>query len=127
MNVEGLSLGVAALLLVVLRVGLDKEARPLLRAPFALLVLHLAVFGADQLFETEAPAHRVLLPAAVLLLLLSIARSAVLVVLEVIVERRLGRQLPRTFREMVQGIVFAAVASGVLHEVGVEPGSLLAT
>jgi small-conductance mechanosensitive channel/CRP-like cAMP-binding protein len=117
----------ALALLVALRLGLRGEARRLWRAPFALLAAHLVAFAIDRLVTPPSPAHRILRPVALLLLLTSAARSAVLLVLDVLVGQRLRRPLPRIFREIVQGLVYAGVALFALREAGVEPGSLLTT
>jgi small-conductance mechanosensitive channel/CRP-like cAMP-binding protein len=119
---------VAALgLVAALRLGLRDRARLLVRQPLALLAAHLAVLAALRLSPDTAGARRLLGPLALLLLLASIARSGVLLVLDVIVGPRLGRPLPRILREIVHGLVYAGVVLVALQQAGVEPGSLLTT
>jgi small-conductance mechanosensitive channel/CRP-like cAMP-binding protein len=124
---ESLGVFVAIGLLIALRLGLRGDARRLIKAPFVLLVVHVCAFALDQLLSQNARIHRVLGSVSILLLFTSIARSGVLLVFEVAIEPRLTRRLPRIVREIVQGLVYAAVALFALREAGVEPGSLLTT
>jgi small-conductance mechanosensitive channel/CRP-like cAMP-binding protein len=124
---ETAALLLAAALALALRLWLRPEARPLVRAPLLLLAGHVVVFALDQLPIFTPAAHRLLGPLSILLLLASLARSAVLLVLDVLVGQRLGRPLPRIVREIVQGLVYAGAALFALHEAGVEPGSILTT
>jgi small-conductance mechanosensitive channel/CRP-like cAMP-binding protein len=124
---EILGILVALGLVAALRLGLGQRARPLVRAPLALVAAHLVVFAAYHLLPDAAGARRLLGPLVVLLLLASIARSSVLLALDVIVGPRLGRPLPRILREIVHGLVYAGIGLVALQQVGVEPGSLLTT
>jgi small-conductance mechanosensitive channel/CRP-like cAMP-binding protein len=124
-DLAGVLLAVA--LLAALRLALSGDARRLTRQPLALLAAHLVALAFYRLVPAGEPARRLLGPLALLLLLLSIARSAVLLIVDVLVGRRLGRPLPRIFRDIIQGLVYAAIALSTLHAAGVEPGSLLTT
>jgi small-conductance mechanosensitive channel/CRP-like cAMP-binding protein len=117
---------VAAGLVVAVRLALGRDARRHARLPLALLAAHVVAFGLYELFPVES-ARRLIGPLALLLLLLSAGRSAVLLVLDVIVGRRFGRPLPRIFRDIFQGVVYATIVLTTLHAAGVETGSLLTT
>jgi small-conductance mechanosensitive channel/CRP-like cAMP-binding protein len=110
-----------------LRAGLPEGARGLVRQPLALLAAHAAVFALYSLAPGAPGLRRVLGPLSLLLLLGSIARSAVLLVLDVVLGRRLVRPLPRIIRDIVQGLVYMGVFLAALQAAGVSPGSLLTT
>lgn len=117
----------AAALIVALRFALPGDPRRLARQPVGLLGAHLVALAFYRLVPAGEPVRRLLGPLALLLLLLSIARSAVLLVVDAILGRRLGRTLPRIFRDIIQGLVYATIGLATLHAAGVEPGSLLTT
>jgi small-conductance mechanosensitive channel/CRP-like cAMP-binding protein len=123
---ESVGLAVAALLIVVLRVALPADARRLARLPFVLLVLYGgALLLARRL--APGPALRTTSLLALVLLLASIARSAVLLLFDALLGRRLGRPLPRIVRDITQGLVWIAIVLTALRSAGVEPGSILTT
>jgi small-conductance mechanosensitive channel/CRP-like cAMP-binding protein len=124
---ESLGVLIAVGLLVALRIARRGHVDAGLRAPVALLVAHAVVFALDQALEANARLHRALAPLAIVLLFTSIARSVVILVLDVAIGPRLSRPLPRIFREMVHGLVYVGVAMLALHQAGVEPSSLLTT
>jgi small-conductance mechanosensitive channel len=124
---EALGLGAALGLVVVLRLALPPSGKALARQPAILLGAHVAAFAADRLAPPASLAHRVLGPLALLLLLLSAGRSAVLLVLDVALGRRRERPLPRIFRDILQGLVYAGLGIATLRTAGVEISSLLAT
>jgi small-conductance mechanosensitive channel/CRP-like cAMP-binding protein len=127
---ESLGVLLALVLVAALRLGLrapHDARRRLLRQPLALLATHLAVLAVDHLLPAASPAHRFLRPLALLLVLASIARSAVLLVLDVLLGRRLARPIPRIIRDILQGLAFAGVLLAALDAAGVPPGSLLTT
>jgi small-conductance mechanosensitive channel/CRP-like cAMP-binding protein len=117
----------AAALILALRLALPRDPGRLARQPIALLAVHLVALAFYRLVPAGEPVRRLLGPLALLLLLLSIARSAVLLVVDVLVGRRLGRPLPRIFRDIIQGLVYVTIGLATLHAAGVEPGSLLTT
>src|ERR1700677_4736977 len=86
---EAVGILTALALVVVLRLALREGARRLARPPIVLLGLHIVVLAVDHLVPLTAPAQRLLRPLALLLLLGSIARSAVLLVLDVLVGQRI--------------------------------------
>jgi small-conductance mechanosensitive channel/CRP-like cAMP-binding protein len=124
---EALGVALALALVVALRFGLPDGGRRLLRQPLVLLAAHLGVVAVDRLLPAGASAHRFLHPLALLLVLGSMARSAVLLVLDVLLGRRRGRPLPRILRDIGQGLVYAGVLFAALDAAGVSPGSLFTT
>jgi len=121
------AIGVLVALVLMGAVHLALPARGLIRQPLGLLAAHLVVFGVDRLAPLGPGAQRVLGPLALLLLLTSIARSGVLMVLDVLVGPRLGRPLPRILRDILQGLVYVGIVLVALRAAGVEPTSLLTT
>jgi small-conductance mechanosensitive channel/CRP-like cAMP-binding protein len=121
------AIGVLVALALVGALHLALPARRLTRPSLALLAAHLVVFGVDRLAPLGPGAQRVLGPVALLLLLTSIARSGVLLLLDVIVGPRLGHPLPRILRDILQGVVYAGIVLVALRAAGVEPTSLLTT
>ena len=122
----GVGIVIAAVLLLVLRVLLPRHDRRHLRMPLVMLLLHLGVVFARG-FVGEGSAQRVLGVIALLLLLLSIGRSAFLLLVDYVLGRRVVHPLPRIIRDIIQGLIYAAVALIALRAAGVEPGSLLTT
>ncbi|MFT3773274.1 MAG: mechanosensitive ion channel family protein [Minicystis sp.] len=118
---------IATALVVAVRLALGPPAQKLARQPLALLGAHVVAFVLYQLVPTSEGARRLLGPLALLLLLLSVGRSAVLLILDFLVGRRFGRPLPQIFRDIIQGVVYVAIALATLNAAGVEPGSLLTT
>lgn len=108
-------------------VHLALPRRGLLRQPLVLLVAHLVVLTIDRLAPHGPGTPPLLGPLALLLLLASIARSAVLLLLDVILGPRLGRPLPRIVRDILHGLVYAGIVLVALRDAGVEPTSLLTT
>lgn len=118
---------VAAALVLAVRIALGRDGQRLARLPLALLAAHVFAFALHQFFSGVETARRVLGPLALLLLLSSAGRSAVVLVLDFVVGRRFGRPLPRIFRDIIQGVVYATIVITTLHAAGVETGSLLTT
>jgi small-conductance mechanosensitive channel/CRP-like cAMP-binding protein len=126
-SLETVGVGLAVVLLVVVRALLPGPARGLVRQPFAMLVLHVLALGLSRTLPEAAGMRAALSFVALLLLLASIGRSSVLFVLDVVLGRRLVRPLPRIVRDLTQGIVYVAVLLVTLRTAGVEPGSILTT
>jgi small-conductance mechanosensitive channel/CRP-like cAMP-binding protein len=124
---DGVGVLLAATLIAGLGATLMPSARHIRRTPTLLLVAHVVVFALAQAVPEALGLGRLLTPLALMLLLLSIGRSGVLLVLDVLVVRRLGRDIPRIIRDILQGLVYAGIGLAVLHSAGVEPGSLLTT
>ena len=78
-------------------------------------------------FPEGASVRRPLLFAGTFFLLASIGRSLVLLLVDVLLERRTARPAPKIFRDLSTGIAYLAVALVAMHAVGVEPGSILTT
>jgi small-conductance mechanosensitive channel/CRP-like cAMP-binding protein len=124
---EGLGVLAALLLVAALNLALPADKRRLARTPLLLIAAHLLVFSIDLLVPASASVDRFLGPLAALLLFASLARSLVLLALDVIVARRSAQPFPRIIREIVQGLAYAFALLSALHAAGVEPGSLLTT
>lgn len=123
-------IGIAALLVLALRVALPREHRRLVRAPLVLLVMHVAFVAARALLpDPPADLRKLVDVTGLTLLLLSAGRSAYLLLLHGILERRRGpgRALPGIFRDILQGAVYVVIALYVLGRVGVDPGSIITT
>jgi small-conductance mechanosensitive channel/CRP-like cAMP-binding protein len=126
-SLEALGAVLAALFVVVLRPLLPASERSLLRQPLVFLLLYLAAFAAGGTLPEGSPAHRAASLLALILLLASLGRSAVLLVLDVVLGRRLRRPLPRIVRDITQGVVWVGIFLVAIRTAGVEPGSILTT
>ena len=121
-------IGFATALLVALAVLLPRQERgQKLRAPAALLLAHALVLLARLPLDPESPLGRALRVLALFLLVTAIGRAAFVLVVDAILAVRLGRPLPRIFRDVLQALVYAGVVLVTLRAAGVEPGSLLTT
>ena len=98
-----------------------------LRLPFGFFIAHLLLRGVSLLFEPGAPIHRAVSLLALATLLVTIGRSTVLLLLDVILGRRLDRALPKIIRDILQGLVYFLLLLALLREIGLEPGQLLTT
>jgi small-conductance mechanosensitive channel/CRP-like cAMP-binding protein len=123
----GVGVVVATLLLLVLRLVLPKAERPRLRAPFVLLLLHLATVFARGFVSGSAPTDRALMILAVFFLALSVARTSFLLLVDYVLGRRSEHALPRIIRDILQGLIYLAAGFVTLRAAGVELGGLLAT
>lgn len=121
----GFVLGLA--LVLALLVLMPRGQRRLAREPAVLLGLYLAVAVAIVGLSGAADAQRPLRITAVFLLLSSVGRAAFVLTVDWLLEHRLHRPLPRILRDVVQVLVFFAVAFIVLRQAGAELGSLLTT
>jgi small-conductance mechanosensitive channel/CRP-like cAMP-binding protein len=126
-SAETLGVVVAILLLVALRLTLPAPLRRLVRQPALFLILHLGARLLLQVLPEGAGAQRGVALAALVLLLASIGRSAVLLLLDVGLGQRLARPLPKIIRDIAQGLVYLAILFTALRTAGVEPGSILTT
>jgi small-conductance mechanosensitive channel len=125
---EAIGLGIAIVLVLLLAVFVPAgERRRVLKTPLVLLGLHLAVMLVRLPFPDGSGPAQVLGLIALFFLLLCLGRTAFVLVVDVLLGARLSRPLPRIIRDIVHGIVYAAVAVVVLRSAGVEPGSLLTT
>lgn len=98
-----------------------------LRLPFGFLIAHVVLRAIGFLLEAGSPLHRAVSLIALGALLVTIGRSTVLLLLDVILGRRLDRALPKIIRDIIQGLVYFLLLLALLREVGLEPGQLLTT
>lgn len=126
-SLGGVGIVVAAVLVVALRILLPPAERSRVRMPLSLLLLHLVVVFGRGFLPDGSRAERPLAVVAVLLLGLSIGRSGFLLLIDYVLGRRLLYPLPRIIRDILQGLIYAAVAIITLCAAGAEPTSLLAT
>jgi len=120
-------IAVAVALIIALWALLPRASRGHIRAPVALLVSHIAVLLAWLPLDPASSLARALRVLALFLLLAALGRAAFLLLIDVLLGGRLGRPLPRIFRDIVQALVYAGVVLVTLRGAGVEPGSLLTT
>lgn len=123
-------IGIAALLVLSLRLALSPEQRRLIRAPLVLLVLHVAFVAARAVLpDPPEDLRKPVEVTGLTLLLLSAGRSGYLLLLHGVLERRRGpgRSLPGIFRDILQVTLYVGIALYVLGRVGVDPASLITT
>jgi small-conductance mechanosensitive channel/CRP-like cAMP-binding protein len=124
---EMVGIPLALLLLLLATLLLPAGQRKRARQGAILLGLSLLCGAARFVFPPDASVRRPLLFAATFFLLASIGRSLVLLLVDVVLERRRARPAPKIFRDVATGITYLAVALVALHAGGVEPGSILTT
>ncbi|HEX3345324.1 MAG TPA: mechanosensitive ion channel family protein [Polyangiaceae bacterium] len=124
---EMVGIPLAILLLLLATLLLPPGQRRRARQGAVLLGLSLVCGAARFVFPPDASVRRPLLFAATFFLLASMGRSLVLLLVDVLLERRTARPAPKIFRDVSTGIAYLVVALVALHAVGVEPGSLLTT
>lgn len=124
---EAVGIPLAILLLALAMVLLPAGERRRARQGALLLGLSLLCGLARFVFPVGASVRKPLVFAATFFLLASIGRSLVLLLVDVLLERRTARPAPKIFRDVSTGIAYLAVAIVALHAAGVEPGSLLTT
>jgi small-conductance mechanosensitive channel/CRP-like cAMP-binding protein len=124
---DGLGVLLALALILALRATLAPAAQARTRTPSLLLAVHLVAFALAQALPEGTAPSRLFTPLALLFLLGSIGRSAVVLGIDVFLGRRMGRPLPRIIRDILQGLVVVGIGLAVLNNAGVEPGSLLTT
>jgi small-conductance mechanosensitive channel/CRP-like cAMP-binding protein len=118
---------IALLLVALCAVLLPSEQRRRARQGAVLLGLSLACHALRFAFPRDATVERLLLFAGTFFLLASMARSAVLLVLDVIIGRRQARSTPRIFRDLSTATVYLLVGLVALRSIDVAPGSILTT
>lgn len=124
-QVVGLS--VAGALLLVAFALCDAKERRKLRQPAYLLVAYVGLHALARAFEAGSGARRAVSLVALAALLGSIGRTGVLVVVDALLGRRLGRPLPKIIRDILQGVVYFVLLLAFLRQLGFEPGQLLTT
>lgn len=127
LSAGAIRLGVAAAVIVVLALLLPKGTRSRIRTPVVLLLVYVLVFALRLFVDESSTFGRALDIAGAFFFLAALGQSAFLLLVDAIVGGRLGRPLPRIFRDIVQVLVLSGVALATLRVAGVEPGSLLTT
>ncbi|MDH5490337.1 MAG: mechanosensitive ion channel [Myxococcales bacterium] len=125
----GLVGALLALVLIGILLGiLPRDRRSLLRTPSYLLLLSLLMVLLRALGDRGARGPWVLVDAlATFFLLASIGRACLLLAIRTVFAWRSSRAIPRIVEDLVQGLIYLAVALIALSIAGVEPGSLLTT
>jgi small-conductance mechanosensitive channel/CRP-like cAMP-binding protein len=124
---DAVGVAVAVGLIVLMRALLPARVRSLARQPLAFLAIHLLSRGLLLLLAPASIPARVVSLVGAIFLFASIGRSAVLLTLDVLVEPRLERPMPRIFHDIIQGVVYVILLLVALRGAGVEPGSILTT
>jgi len=122
---EGLGVAVGLALVLLLRVLLPAAMRGGLRFPVICLLLTTMLDVLHALLGPETP--RALELLALFLILVSLGRLGFLLLVEVAINARSGRPLPRILTDILQFVVYAAGVLITLRASGVEPSSLLTT
>ncbi len=118
----------SAVLLLVLAIGLlPRGHRKRARQGCVLLGLSFVCFLILESLPEDASARRLLIFGATFFLLASIGRSVVVLLIDVVAERRASRPAPRIFRDLSTGVIYLFVALLALRTIDVEPGSILTT
>lgn len=123
----GLGIVSAVGLLVAMFVVLPARERTKIVAPALLVATHVVLEIVAMVLPKGAV---VTLPASVLgvfVLLLALGRGTFVLVVDGIFAARLGRSMPRIFRDILQTVVYLAAGLLAMRVAGVEPGSILAT
>jgi small-conductance mechanosensitive channel/CRP-like cAMP-binding protein len=117
----------AFLLLVLAAMLLPAGQRKRARQGAVLLVLSLLCAGLDRVLPADFVMGPVLVFLSTFSLLASMGRSVVLLVLDVVVERRAARSTPRIFRDVSTAGVYLVVGLVALRSIDIEPASILTT
>ncbi len=124
---SGLGVLVVAVLLTALRFTLPPGERDRIRTPLGLLIAHLVFVLITAAAETGSNTASVASTLAVLMLLLSGARAAFLLVVDNLLTRRLARPIPKIFRDICEGLVYSAAVLITLRSAGAQLDALLTT
>ncbi len=121
----GVGIAVAAGMLVFLFLILPQGKKALLRMPFALLAIHLAIVLLRAIAVEDAQTG--LSIAGVFFLLVSMARSGYLLLLQIVVTPTFGGDVPKILRDVLQALLFLGACLLTLRAAGVELSALLTT
>src|SRR5262245_39033671 len=124
---SALGIGVTLVLLLALRVLLPPGERVRLRLPAIFLALYVILLVVRIPLDPATMTGRILAGLSLFLVLTALARCVFLVGVDLILEKRLGRPLPRIIQEILQALIYAGVLLITLRAAGMEPGSLLTT
>lgn len=127
-SLDGLDdLAIAAGLLTLALFVLPRTERRHLRFPLLLLAAYLALVVGYRALVGPMPPRSKWAMLALLLLLISLTRIAFLVIMDWVLVRLLQRNVPRIFRDILQGLLFICMALVLFRTMGVDLGSLLTT
>lgn len=98
-----------------------------LRLPIGFFIAHLVMHGVELLLAEGSAIRKAVSLIGLGALLICIGRTSVLLVIDVILGRRLERQLPKIIRDIIQGVVYFVLTLALLRQLGLEPGQLLTT
>lgn len=126
-SLGGVGIAVAALLLLALRVLLSPKERRHIRIPLTMLLLYILMIVLRAVIPETSAAQEWLRVAALFLILAAIGNASFQLVIDWFVGHRLGKPLPRIFRDIIGIAVYGVVSIITLRVVGVELGSLLTT
>jgi len=118
---------VAVGLLAITALLMPVSDRRQLRLPIAFVVGHLVLRGVELLLEPGSAIQKAISLIGLGALLICIGRTSVLLVIDVVLGKRLERQLPKIIRDIIQGVVYFVLALALLRQLGLEPGQLLTT
>ncbi len=124
---EGAGTVVAVALVLALLLFLPRDEKRLVRGPFLLVLAYVALVVVSAFLPEKFAAQNFVRLTAELLLLLSLGRSAFLLLMNTVWVRRFAEPLPKIVRDVIQAVIYVFMALIVLRAAGVEPGSLLTT
>lgn len=127
MSLVGASVGVGLdlVLIGVARALMPAAERRRLGLALGLLLAHVIVLAPVPFLTGDA--ERIARLVALFLLLSSVGRAGFLLMMDGIVEPRLGRNVPQIFRDLLQVTLFVFAGLATLAQGGVDLSSLLAT
>lgn len=124
-SASGTVVGIAVLVVALLVLAPADRRR--LRLPLVFVVLHLLATVAEHFAPDRAAAKRPWEFLSLLFLWAAFAQVLPMLFIDGLLGHRLSWKLPKIFRDIVQMLVYFGVSLVVLHSVGFEPNSLLAT
>ncbi|MGC4066912.1 MAG: mechanosensitive ion channel [Polyangiaceae bacterium] len=124
---EGVAVITTLALLALAYFVLPRDERRELKFPAFLLAGYTVIELIHRSLPTYHASRSTLARLALLLLLIALTRVGFLVVVDWLLGKRLGRPLPRIFRDILQALLFVAMALVLFRSMGVELGSLLTT
>lgn len=128
-NASGITIAmmVAVALIAITALLMPPIDRRHLKLPIGLIFAHLVLRGVEMLLEGGSAMSKAMGLVGLAALLVAIGRTSVLLLLDVILGRRLERQLPKIIRDIIQGVVYFVLLLALLRQLGLEPGQLLTT
>jgi small-conductance mechanosensitive channel/CRP-like cAMP-binding protein len=126
------ALGVAGLLaavvlLIITGWLLPKRDQRLIRLPAFFLFVNMGALGLGLVVPAGSSLAKAISFIGILSLLLAFGRIVGLFVLEVVLKRKLQRNVPAILRDITQGVLYLFVVLAALRALGFEPGSILTT